>query len=346
MKKLLTTIAAAAVVLTSGIANAADPTVRWKMAGMFGSSFKPIGAHIIEMTKKAELASGGSLKIRFYEPGALVPVPGIFDAVSAGSIEAGYAGIGFYTNKEPGIALFNAAPFTPDLAEFMAWIYYGGGQEVLDEVLKPHKIKAIFCGVLAPEAGGWFRKEVNNLSDLKGLKMRIGGLGANVMEKVGVSTQVLGGADVFPALERGVIDAAEYSNPGVDESLGFDQAAKYYYFPGWQNPTSPEWLIVNTDAYAKLTGNQKKALDMACGDTVARSIAEGEVVSMKALQRIRAKGVNIRRWKPEVVTELRRLWNAEAERLSAENANFKKIWTSMSNFRKEFAVQRDLQRLE
>lgn len=346
MKKLLTTIAAAAIVLTSGMANAADPTVRWKMAGMFGSSFKPIGAHIIEMTKKAELASGGSLKIRFYEPGALVPVPGIFDAVSAGSIEAGYAGIGFYTNKEPGIALYNAAPFTPDLAEFMAWIWYGGGQEVLDEVLKPHKIKAIFCGVLAPEAGGWFRKEVNNLSDLKGLKMRIGGLGANVLEKVGVSTQVLGGADVFPALERGVIDAAEYSNPGVDESLGFDQAAKYYYFPGWQNPTSPEWLIVNTDAYAKLTANQKKALDMACGDTVARSIAEGEVVSMKALQRIRAKGVNIRRWKPEVIAELRRLWHVEAERLSAENANFKKIWTSMSDFRKEFAVQRDLQRLE
>jgi TRAP-type mannitol/chloroaromatic compound transport system substrate-binding protein len=346
VKKLLTTIAAATAILTSGLSHAADPTVRWKMAGMFGSSFKPIGQHIIAMTKKAEQASGGSLKIRFYEPGALVPVAGIFDAVSAGSIEAGYAGIGFYTNKEPGIALYNAAPFTPDLAEFMAWIYYGGGQQVLDEVLKPHKIKAIFCGVLAPEAGGWFRKEVNTLADLKGLKMRIGGLGANVMEKVGVSTQVLGGADVFPALERGVIDAAEYSNPGVDESLGFDQAAKYYYFPGWQNPTSPEWLIVNTDAYAKLTPSQKSALDMACGDTVARSIAEGEVVSMQALKRIKDKGVNIRRWKPEVVTELRRLWNAEAERLSAENANFKKIWTSMSNFRKEFAVWRDLQRLE
>jgi TRAP-type mannitol/chloroaromatic compound transport system substrate-binding protein len=346
MKKLLTTIAATAALLAAGTADAADPTVRWKMAGMFGSSFKPIGQHIIGMTKKAELASSGSLKIRFYEPGALVPVPGIFDAVSAGSIEAGYVGIGFYTGKEPGIALYNAAPFTPDLAEFMAWIYYGGGQEVLDDVLKPHKIKAIFCGVLAPEAGGWFRKEVNNLSDLKGLKMRIGGLGANVLEKVGVSTQALGGADVFPALERGVIDAAEYSNPGVDESLGFDQAAKYYYFPGWQNPTSPEWLIVNTDAYAKLTANQKSALDMACGDTVARSIAEGEVVSMHALKRLRDKGVQVRRWKPEVVNELRSLWHAEADRLSTQNANFKKIWTSMSNFRKAFAVQRELQRLE
>lgn len=346
MKKLLTAIAASAVLLTSAMAHAADPTVRWKMAGMFGSSFKPIGSHIVAMTKKAELASGGSLKIRFYEPGALVPVAGIFDAVSQGSIEAGYAGIGFYTNKEPGIALYNAAPFTPDLAEFMAWIYYGGGQEVLDEVLKPHKIKAIFCGVLAPEAGGWFRKEVNSLSDLKGLKMRIGGLGANVLEKVGVSTQALGGGDVFPALERGVIDAAEYSNPGVDEALGFDQAAKYYYFPGWHNPTSPEWLMVNTDAYAKLTAGQKGALDMACGDTVARSIAEGEVVSMQALQRLRAKGVQVRRWKPEVIRDLRGLWHNEAERLSGENANFKKIWTSMSSFRKAYAAQHELQRLE
>ena len=244
-----------AVVLAAGAANAADPTVRWKMPGMFGSSFNPIGKHIIEMTKKAELASGGSLNIRFYEPGALVPVPGIFDAVSAGSVEAGYVGIGFYTGKEPGIALYNAAPFTPDLAEFMAWIYYGGGQEVLDEVLASHKIKAIFCGVLAPEAGGWFRKEINSLDDLKGLKMRIGGLGANVLEKLGVSTQALGGGDIFPALERGVIDAAEFSNPAMDYSIGFHQIAKYYYFPGWHNPTSPEWLIVNTDAYAKLTAN-------------------------------------------------------------------------------------------
>jgi TRAP-type mannitol/chloroaromatic compound transport system substrate-binding protein len=255
-------------------------------------------------------------------------------------------GIGIYTGKEPGAALLNASPFMPDLAEFVSWIYYGGGQDTLNEVLKPHNMRAIFCGVLAPEGGGWFKKEINTVKDFAGLKMRIGGLGANVLEKLGVSTQALAGGDVYPALERGVIDAAEFSNPAMDMSVGLHEIAKYYYFPGWQNPTSPEWLIVNLGAYEKLDGKQKAALDMACGDTVVRSIAEGEKLAMEAVVELKSKGVEIRRWSPEVIAELRRLWNEEAERLSAENANFKKIWASMSSFRKNYAEWRELQKMD
>lgn len=332
--------------LISQTVSAQEQTARWKMQAMFGSSFKPIGKYIQGLSDRIDQASGGTVKIRFFEPGALVPVPGIFDAVSQGSVEAGYVGLGFYTNKEPGIALYNAAPFTPDLAEFMAWIYNGGGQEVLDEVLAQHKIKAIFCGVLAPEAGGWFKKEVNTLDDFKGLKMRIGGLGANVLEKLGVSTQALGGGDVFPALERGVIDAAEFSSPVLDLGFGFHQIAKYYYFPGWHNPTSPEWLIINLDHYNKLSDRQKKAIDMACGDTVARSIAEGEALNPQALKEIESKGVQVRRWKPELIATLRKMWEEEAERLSQTNANFKKIWTSYTQFRNGYAGWKDLQKLD
>lgn len=342
--KLAVAVTAAFTLLAAPV-QAKDPSVNIKVAGMFGSNFKPIGDHVNDMVKNVRMATDNSVNMRFFEPGALVPVMGIFDAVSSGSVDAGYVGIGLYINKEPGLALFNAAPFTPDLSQFLAWIYYGGGQQVMDDVLKQHNMKAVFCGMLAPEAGGWFKKEINTLEDFKGLKMRIGGLGANVLEKIGVSTQALGGGDLFPALERGVIDAAEFSNPGMDESMGFEQAAKYYYFPGWQNPVSPEWLIINADVYEKLTGKQKKAIDVACGNAVARSIAEGEVLSMKAVERLRAKGVDIRQWKPELVQQLKDLWLEEADRLASTNANFKKIWESQQNFRREHDKLAQLQKL-
>ncbi|MGE4369905.1 MAG: TRAP transporter substrate-binding protein [Burkholderiaceae bacterium] len=345
LSKVAVAVTAAFTLLAAAPVQAKDPTVNIKVAGMFGSNFKPIGDHINEMVKNVRMATDNSVNIRFFEPGALVPVMGIFDAVSSGSVEAGYVGIGLYINKEPGLALFNAAPFTPDLSQFLAWIYYGGGQEVLDEVLKQHNMKAVFCGLLAPEAGGWFNKEINSLDDFKGLKMRIGGLGANVLEKLGVSTQALGGGDVFPALERGVIDAAEFSNPGMDESMGFEQAAKYYYFPGWQNPVSPEWLIINADVYNKLTDKQKKAIDVSCGNAVARSIANGEVLSMQAVERLRAKGVDIRQWKPEMVQQLKDLWLEEANRLASTDANFKKIWESQQNFRQQHDKLAQLQKL-
>lgn len=345
LTKLAISLSTALAVVAATPAVAKDPTVNIKVAGMFGSNFKPIGGHIKQMIDNVNLASNGSIRMRFFEPGALVPVMGIFDAVSSGSVDAGYVGIGLYINKEPGLALVNAAPFTPDLDTFLAWIYYGGGQQIVNEVLKKHNMTAVFCGLLAPEAGGWFRKEIKSLDDFKGLKMRIGGLGSNVLEKLGVSTQALGGGDVYPALERGVIDAAEFSNPGMDETMGFHEAAKYYYFPGWQNPVSPEWLIINTNVYNKMSDNQKKVIDLACGNTVARSIAEGEVLSMQALDRLRAKGVNVKQWDPAMINQLKKMWLDEATRLAATDPNFKKIWDSQQNFRQQHEKMKQLQKL-
>ena len=345
LTKLAVSLSTALAVVAATPAVAKDPTVNIKVAGMFGSNFKPIGGHIKQMIDNVTLASNGSVRMRFFEPGALVPVMGIFDAVSSGSVDAGYVGIGLYINKEPGLALVNAAPFTPDLDTFLAWIYYGGGQQIVNEVLKKHNMTAVFCGLLAPEAGGWFRKEIKSLDDFKGIKMRIGGLGSNVLEKLGVSTQALGGGDIYPALERGVIDAAEFSNPGMDETMGFHETAKYYYFPGWQNPVSPEWLIINTNVYNKMTDNQKKVIDMACGNTVARSIAEGEVLSMQALDRLRAKGVNVKQWDPAMIKQLKQMWTEEANRLAATDPNFKKIWDSQQSFRQQHEKMKELQRL-
>ena len=343
---LATALVGGALAGVQSVAHAQEARARWKMATMFGMSFKPIGEHIKRMTEDVELLTGGSVRIQFSEPGALVPTQGIFDAVSKGSIEAGYAGISFWQGKEPAMSLYNAAPFLPDLAETLAWLYHGGGIDVLKDILKPHNIHPILCGVIAPEAGGWFRKEIKTVQDLAGLKMRIGGLGANVLERLGVSTQVLAGGDVYPALERGVIDAAELSSPAMDLSFGFHEIAKHYYYPGWHNMTSPEWLLINLDAYNKLSDKQKKTIDIVCGNTVARSIAESEALQFSALQTIKAKqGVQLHRWPDELLARFKELWEEEAAKLAATNANFAKAWESYSTFRKNFAVWEEFKRL-
>jgi len=160
--------------------------------------------------------SGGTFRIKFFEPNALIPAKGCFDAVGEGSVDACWSTTGFWYGKEPALAMFTAVPFGPAAGEYLAWFYFGGGEELMDEIYAKHGLKSVQCGIIAPEASGWFRKEINTLDDLKGLKMRFYGLGAKVMEKLGVSTQLTAGGDIFRALERGSIDATEFSMPVID----------------------------------------------------------------------------------------------------------------------------------
>ncbi|OZG69701.1 C4-dicarboxylate ABC transporter, partial [Hahella sp. CCB-MM4] len=149
------------------------------------------------------------------------------------AVEAGWSTPGYWAGRVPALQLLAAVPFGPQAPEYLAWLKFGGGQEFLDELYEPHNIKSIICAVIAPEASGWFRNEINSVEDLRGLSMRFFGLGAKVMERMGVSTQLLAGGDIFPALELGTIDATEFSMPAIDLNLGFYQVASYYYFPGW-----------------------------------------------------------------------------------------------------------------
>jgi TRAP-type mannitol/chloroaromatic compound transport system substrate-binding protein len=238
--------------------------------------------------------------------------------------------------------MFSAVPFGPRAGEYLGWIYYGGGQELMDELYAQHGIKSITCGVIAPEASGWFRKEINSTEDLKGLKMRFFGLGAKVMEKMGVSTQLLAGGDIFPALERGSIDATEFSMPAIDLNLGFYQVAKHYYFPGWHQQATLFELMMNREKYDALSDTQKAQIDMACGDNVREGLAEGEAIQGVALAELKSKGVTIHRWPPEILQELDAAWNEVAGELAASNPNFKKVWDSYSAFREQYKIWNEL----
>ena len=316
--------------------------VSWNMASAFSSKLTQLGTLGVSVSEKIARTSGGNIRLKFAEPGALVPALEMFDAVSAGALDAAWSTPGYWVGKDETFAMFSAVPFGPRAGEYLGWIYYGGGKELMDELYAERNIKSIICGVTAPEASGWFRKEITSIDDLKGLKMRFFGLGAKVMEKVGVSTQLLAGDDIFPALERGSIDATEFSMPAIDLNLGFYQVAKHYYFPGWHQQATLFELMMNLERYESLSDTQKAQIDMVCGDNVREGLAEGDAIQGAALAELQEKGVTIHRWPPEVLQALNAAWNEVANELAAANPNFKKTWESYSAFRKQYALWGDL----
>lgn len=323
-------------------ADAEDKRVRWNMGSAFGSKLTQLGTLGVSLSEKVERSTGGNIRLKFFEPGALVPPLEMFDAISAGSLDAAWSTPGYWVGKDETFAMFSAVPFGPRAGEYLGWMYYGGGKELMDELYAEFNIKSITCGVIAPEASGWFRKEINSVEDMKGLKMRFFGLGAKVMEKMGVSTQLLAGGDIFPALERGSIDATEFSMPAIDLNLGFYQVAKHYYFPGWHQQATLFELMMNKDKYDALSDTQKAQLEMACGDNVREGLAEGEAIQGAALAELQSKGVTIHRWPPEVLDTLNNAWTEVANELAAENPNFKKVWESYSAFREQYKIWDEL----
>jgi len=344
MKLAVSALAVGAVMAfgVAGDAAAQDKRVRWNMASAYPSSLAQLGTLGVRLSDQMEKVSGGSLQFKFFEPGALVPALEMFDAISAGSLDAAWSTPGYWTGKDPTFALFAAVPFGPNAGEYLAWYYYGGGKELFDELYAEYNIKGVMCGVIAPEASGWFRKEINSTADLKGLKMRFFGLGAKVMEKMGVSTQLLAGGDIFPALERGSIDATEFSMPAIDLNLGFYQVAKHYYFPGWHQQSTLFDLMMNKEKYDALSDTQKAQIDAVCGDNIRAGLAEGEAIQGKALAELKEKGVTIHRWSPEILAELNQAWNEVAGELAGSNPKFKKVWDSLSKFRADYKVWGDL----
>ena len=241
----------------------AQERVQWKMPSAFGSQLPHLGPSGLRFTKDIERMSGGKFEIKFFEPGAIVPALECFDAVSKGSAEACWTTPGYNTGKYPALAFFTTVPFGPSFGEFLAWKWFGGGNKLRDEIYAKHDVIAFDNFCIGPETSGWFRNEIKSVDDFKGLKMRFFGLGAKVMQKLGVSTQLLAAADIFPALERGVIDATEFSMPTMDMKLGFHQIAKFNYFPGWHQQVSCSEIEINKTAWDALPDAYKAMIEVA-----------------------------------------------------------------------------------
>jgi TRAP-type mannitol/chloroaromatic compound transport system substrate-binding protein len=334
MKKLLTTTA----VCTALIAGAASAQQNWDLQSTYPGSLKQLGTLGIRIAEQITKITDGEIAVKFHEPGGIVPALEVFDAVGTGAVAAGWSTPGYWAGRVPALQLLAAVPFGPQAGEYLAWVKFGGGKELMDELYEPHNIKSLHCAIIAPEAAGWFRNPVEKPEDLQGLRMRFFGLGAKVMEKMGVSTQLLAGGDIFPALELGTIDATEFSMPAIDLSLGFYQVAKEYYFPGWHQQSTLFDLMINLDLWESLDESTQFKIETVCDANIAYGLAEGEALQFSALQELQANGVNINTLSPELLEALEAAWMEVAEEQSAADADFARTYESYKTFRENYAV--------
>jgi TRAP-type mannitol/chloroaromatic compound transport system substrate-binding protein len=335
------------IALTTWTGASAQERVKWKMQSAFPSSLIHLGTSGVRFAKNIERVSGGNFQIKFYEPGALVPALECFDAASKGSVEACWTTPGYHTGKIPALAFFTTVPFGPGYGEFFAWKKFHGGDELKNEIYAEHGLYSIDVFAIGPETSGWFRNEITSLDQLNGLKMRFFGIGAQVMQKMGVSTQLLAAADIYPALERGVIDATEFSMPDIDINLGFYQIAKNNYYPGWHQQTSVSELLMNKAAWEALPDTYKAMIELAAGESIHYTYAESEALNPKAMREMKSKyGVTNRRWTDEELAAFEKAWFEVLAEQSAADPIFKKVADSYIAWREEYKPWADAQALK
>jgi TRAP-type mannitol/chloroaromatic compound transport system substrate-binding protein len=337
--KTLSAVGIAAAMSVAAVSTVqAQSRVKWKMQSAFGGQLVHLGTSGVRFSKNIDRLSAGKLQIKFFEPGALVPALECFDAASKGSVESCWTTPGYHTGKlGPGVAFFTAVPFGPQIGEFLAWKKFGGGNAIRDAKYAEFGLVAVDNFCIGPETSGWFKKPVNNLDELKGMKMRFFGLGARVMQKMGVSTQLLAGADIYPALEKGVIDATEFSMPDIDQNLGFYQIAKNNYYPGWHQQVSCSELLMNRDAFNKLPDNFKAMIEIAAGESIMATYANTEAKNPAAMNNMLAKyGVTNHRWPDSTLATFEKAWVEVVKEESAKDPFFKEIAESFYSFRDEY----------
>lgn len=326
--------AAAAAALLAGGAGAKEIEMQSIYQGtlpLLGDSGQALGERVSRLT-------GGDLTIAFKNPGEIVAGNEIWDALSTGAIEAAWYSPGFADSIVPSASLFTAFPFGPDVREYTAWWYEGGGGDLWNEISAPFGIRSELCAVLAPEASGWFREEINSVEDLQGLKMRIFGLGAAVFQKLGVEAQSLPPADTMSALNLGTIDAAEISFPAIDESLGMYEHATHYYFPGWHQQTSMIVFMMSIDAWEALSDQQQAAIEEVCAANVARTMAQGEAIQLEPLAKMESEnGTVTHRWSDEMLAAFEGAWEEVVAEKTAESEEFKRVWDHLQAFRAEYS---------
>ncbi|MEZ5933150.1 MAG: TRAP transporter substrate-binding protein [Alphaproteobacteria bacterium] len=311
---------------------------RWKMHNAYGQNVAVIGPPAHRIVEWISTMTDGDFDIKVYEPGAIVGGFAYYDAVSEGALDSAYGTPGANQGKNSAYNFFSTWPFGPPAPEFLAWLLYGGGNELAEEMYAKDNIKFHMCGMIPPETSGWFRKEITSLDELQGLKMRFFGLGAKVMQKFGVSTQQIAGGDIYPALELGTIDATEFSMPAIDRSYGFYQIAKFNYFPGWHQQSTTNEILVNMDKWNELSDQYKTIFETACKANIAQEIAEGEFLQPDALAANVADGVQIKIWPDEVLDQFKQAWDEVIAEEVASNEDSKRIWESITAFREKFKI--------
>jgi TRAP-type mannitol/chloroaromatic compound transport system substrate-binding protein len=325
---------AASTVAAPAIAQS-QPEIKWRMASSFPKSLDTIYGGAEQIAKRVAEATDNKFQIRAFAGGEIVPAFQVTDAVQQGTVECGHTASYYFVGKDPTFAFDCAIPFGLNTRQQNAWMYWGGGLQLMREFFKDYNIYQIPCGNTGTQMGGWFRKEIKTVADLKGLKFRIGGFAGQVVSKLGVVPQQIPGGDIYPSLEKGTIDAAEWVGPYDDEKLGFYKVAKYYYYPGWWEGGTQVSAYVNLKAWESLPKSYQSVLELACGEANATMVAKYDAQNPAALHRLVGGGTQLRPFSREIMAACYKAANEVYAETAAKNAKFKKIYDQWVKFRDE-----------
>ena len=321
----------------AGTRHVSGARLKWRVPVAFNSNLPGLGDNILYVAEALGNSTGGRLEFEVYEPGEIVPAFSIVDAVRDNKVEAGYTWLGYDQGKIPASALLGAVPFGLEPWEYSAWWYEGGGEALGQRLYAKHGVHIMLCGIIGPETAGWFRDPIEELSDVQGLKIRFAGLGGRVISELGASVTMLPGGEIFQALEKGAIDATEYSLPNVDQQLGFNRVAKLNYFPGWHQPSTSAHLAVNADRWNALAAADKAAISVSCTAGVTRNLARAEALQGSVIAGFPEVGVTAGKLPEPLLRELYAVTERVLEEEAAKDEDFDTILRSQQAFRSDYA---------
>jgi TRAP-type mannitol/chloroaromatic compound transport system substrate-binding protein len=333
LKKAAAGVAAGAVAAPA-IAQS-NPSIQWRLAASWPKSLDTLFGGADLVAKRVGELTDGKFQIRTFAAGEIVPALQVLDAVQAGTVELGHTALYYYFGKDPALALTCAVCFGPNTRQSNAWWYHGGGEQAAEPLLKDYNIKAILAGNTGCQMGGWYRKEIKSIADLKGLKMRIGGMAGLIVAKLGVVPQLIGGPDIYPSLEKGTIDAAEWVGPYDDEKLGFNKVAKYYYYPGYWEGGPMLHTLVNLNKWNELPKHYQAALSTACAEANVWMPAKYDELNPISLRRLVASGTQLRPF-PRAVLEAAEKASYELyDELKGKSKHWARMYPEWLKFRNE-----------
>lgn len=334
LKKAGLGLAAGTAAAVPTIANAQSlPTISWRMAASWPKSLDTLygGAELI--CNRVAAATGGKFTIKLFAAGEIVGGLQVLDAVQAGTVECGHTASYYYFGKDQTFAFGTAIPFGMNARQQYAWYVHGGGLELMRDFYKDYNVHNIPAGNTGCQMGGWFRKPIKSVADLKGLKFRVGGTGGTVLTKLGVVPQQIAGGDIYPALEKGTLDAAEWVGPYDDEKLGFYKVAKVYHYPGWWEGGPSTECLIGTKAWASLPKEYQAVLESACAEAYVWMLAKYDALNPPALKRLIAGGVQLLPFPNDVLAACYKASEENYQEVAAKNPKFKKIYEPWLKFR-------------
>jgi TRAP-type mannitol/chloroaromatic compound transport system substrate-binding protein len=328
-------LAAGTATAAPGIVSAQAPNVSWRMALSWPKSLDTLFGGMEFLAKRVSDATGGKFNIKLFAAGEIVGGLQVLDAVQNGTVECGHTANYYYFGKDPTFAFSASIPFGLNARQQNAWMRHGGGLELMREFLRDYNCYIIPAGNTGAQMGGWFRKEIKTVADLKGLKMRMGGTAGLVLTKLGVVPQIIPGGDIYPALEKGTIDAAEWVGPYDDEKLGFYKVAKNYYYPAWWEGGTELDLLVNIKAWEALPKDYQAILESACADANDWILAKYDSGNPAALKRLIANGVKLLPFSNEIMAACYKASAEVYDEIATKNAKFRKVYEPWKKFRDE-----------